>query len=787
MITHYWKLAWRNILKDKIYSFINLIGLSIAITSCFLVIFWAKYEFSFEDCHLKVDRIYKVLVDREKMNNVASDPEQVRPSIFRQLKETFPEIKASTFVNHSQATFIYEDKGEAITVDYVNTTPDYLEIFSYEFIEGNKENIKNENGVIISQELAYKIFGEENAVGKTISLMRRPVLTVNAVVKMPKNTNLKFDILDLSAERGLSVGVHYILIGEKTRISKETQQRMRDFLSTISETEDKLIYQPLKDAYFHTPKKLAVPKELAGNTNDWKVYGDLKKIYLFLFTALLILAIAIINYVNTSTARALSRMREVGIRKVVGSNRRQLVFRFLEETLIISAASIVIALAATKFLFPAFSIMMESKATFLFNFDTILIIFALCLIITIFSGGYAAFYLSSIDPVTVIQGGVQPSSKENFRKILIGFQFFLSIGMLISTFMIYKQIYYIFTANTGVNSKNIIVIETLSRNAEDFIQTIKENPHIIEVTHASRAPYDIQNNMSDVSWEGMKETGNAIKFSQIYCDHSYAATFGLQVIRGEFIQSDWNRNVDLKSCDLIINETFQKLMGEDDPLGITVNFGFVLSGKIVGVVKDFNFRPLKEPITPLIIAFMPSSFRNIYVKTSGINNKETTDYILKKYKELKVSPTEPLLYYTAEDDYNTMYKTELQIKKMLIYFSIISLCLCIMGIIGMVTLMIEKRKKEIAIRIINGAIIGNIILLFINYFIKIIGVACLFVIPVSYIILLRWIQTYAFSTSLSWWIFVLIPVVVALITAILITIQLFLSIRRNPAEVIKKE
>jgi len=238
----------------------------------------------------------------------------------------------------------------------------------------------------------------------------------------------------------------------------------------------------------------------------------------------------------------------------------------------------------------------------------------------------------------------------------------------------------------------------------------------------------------------------------------------------------------------VINQAFQRLMRVDNPIGITINYG--ASGKIIGVVKDFNFKPLKETVTPLIICFNPEASTKVYIKTTGKNKKETLDYILKKYKEMGGGIKlwgMPVMYHTVEDDFSAMYKTELQTLKMLTVFSIISLCLSVLGIFGIVTFMIEKRTKEIAIRRINGAETKDIFVLFIFNFAKIIGIACIIAIPISFMALYKWIQTYAFRTSLSWWIFVLVPLVVSLITATLIAVQVFFTTRRNPAEVIKIE
>jgi len=782
MITHYLKIALRNIFKDKIYSLINLIGLSVAIACCFLLIFWIKFELSFEDCQPKAGRIYKVL-EVEKRADGIHKSDGIRPGIASQLKKTFPEIEASTVVGHESLSFVYENK-EGIMADYTTTTPDYLDIFSYEYIEGNKENVLKNRGVIMSEETARKFFGKESAIGKTV-IFGKTGHNVQAVVRIPQNTSMKFDILDPYASYG--DGVHYILVKENARFSEETQRRMANLLSTTRETEHKLSFQPLKDIHLHSPKELAV------NTN-WQTYGDLKQIYLFSAVALLILIIAIINYVNTSTARAMSRMKEVGIRKVTGSTQWQLIVRFLSDAFIISAASIVLAIIVSKYLFPEFSAIMGNQTAFFLNFNTLLIMLAVCLIITFLSGGYAAFYLSSFGPVTVLRGGVNPGSKENLRKILIGLQFVLSIGMLISTSVIYKQTRYMFTADTGVDRENIIILDTdLWYDVENFIQTIKrENSNIIDATIAWGAPYNAQYIYSGVSWEGSPEAVKTVEFGEIFCDYHYANTFGLKVIAGEFIQPGWTwwQNANKTSFSIVINQSFQKLMGIDNPIGITVNYAGGLSGEIIGVVKDFNFKPLKEPITPLIISFDPEVSNKVYIKTTGKNKKETLDYILKKYKEMGAGISMwgmPVMYHTVEDDFNAMYKTELRTIKMLTVFSILSLCLSVMGIFGMVSFMVEKRTKEIAIRRINGAETKDIILLFIRNFAEIIGIACAIAIPVSFVVLYKWIQAYAFRTSLSWWIFVGVPVVVSLITAAIISVQVFFTTRQNPANAIKLE
>ena len=646
MIIHYLKIALRNILKDRVYSIINLTGLSIAVACCFLSIYWIRFELSFEDYHPKAGRIYKVL-EVEKRADGFHNSEYLRMGIACQLMEAFPEIESYTVDNTWQRSFSYEEN-EGFMVNFVETTPEYLDLFSYEYIKGSKESVLNNRGIIISEETSGKFFGEESAIGKTLNLFGDSY-TIHAVVRIPQNTHLKFEVLDPFANRIDGTGVQYILIRENTPFSKESQQRMSDYLNTarmraheryqqgrietikkdfaagkrteeearqyieslqgltISQTENTLAFLPLKDVHLHSPK------ELSANT-PVQTFGNLKQLYLYLLITLLIIVVAIINYVNTSTARTMSRMKEVGVRKVTGSTHKQLVLRFLSDAFILSAVSVVIALMITNRLFSEFSILMGNRIPFRMDFINILIAMVVCMLITILSGGYAAFYLSSLKPVTILRGGFRPGSKENLRKILIGFQFFISIGIIIVMLNVYRQINYMLTADTGVDRDNILIINTGYWEQSDvFIAAIKSgSPNIIDASFAFMTPNNATYSYTGVSWSGSPEEVKGIEVAKIYCDHHYARTFGLKVISGEFIQPGLDDSEEAN--DIVINESFQKMMGVDNPIGITL---YPENGKIIGVVRDFNFKPLKEPVTPLILSYNPPAHTKLYVKITG--------------------------------------------------------------------------------------------------------------------------------------------------------------------------
>jgi putative ABC transport system permease protein len=776
MLKHYLTIAFRSMTKEKSYLLVNITGLSIAVACCFLLIFWVKFELSYEHCYPDADRIYR-LVKVEEREDGPSRNARIRPHIAKELKERFPQLEASTYLSIESLPFVEDgdEEKDGVMLNLGTTNEDFLKIFSYIYLEGTPQSIVKNKDCIITKEAAQKLFGKESPVGKTIRFAQTGY-TIGAVIELPVNTDVRFDVLKCF-NQGNYGGVHYLMMKKNTKLTPELKKQMEGFLSTLNDTPDKLELQAIQVMHLYSP---------------WENSTRLTQIYLFSFIALLILLIAVINYINTSIARAINRVKEVGVRKITGSNRRQLILRFLFDSFILSFFAVLIALGLVVLMFPGFSEIMGIRIGLQFDFGLILIAFGFCIFISILSGGYAAFYLSAFSPVDLFRGGSKTGSKENLRKALIGIQFFLCIGVLICTVFVYKQMNGIINADTGVNRKNIIVLETsLWYQAEDFIQEIKkENPNVIDASLAMCPPFNASWGYAGISWEGSKEDVRKTEFIEISCDTHYAEVFGLQLLAGEFIPpglSWWQYSTD-DSYNIVINESFQKLMNEENPIGITVIYGWGRKGKIIGVVKDFNFKPLKEKITPLIISFNPESCMNVYVKTNGQNPKETLAYILEKYKQMKPDyKNRPVMYHTAEDEYRKMYTAELRIAKLSLTFSILSFVLSLMGVISMISFMAEKRTKEIAIRKINGANIFDIIRLFIREILKAGLIASIPAIVVSYLIMHQWLSAYVYRTPLSVWIFILIPVLVFTIVGVVISLQIYWTARKNPLDALRSE
>jgi len=788
MLRHYLKIAARSIIKDKAYSIVNIIGLSLAVACCFLLIFWVMFELSYENSYSNSDRIYR-LINVENKNGKISRSVDFKNPLVNQLKENFPQIEAVCCIDMIELPFFKDGDSDrdGIMASYLETSMDFLKMFSFNYLEGSPENVKNDKDIIITKTTARKIFGEKSALGKHINYgtgIMQYTYTVVAVIDLPQNTQIKFDIL-YPTEKSASSNNNYLMFKRGVENASELSNQINVFLTKNSESKVKIELQALKDIHLYTPKDIMT-------NSKWEKYGNLNQIYLFSLSGILILIIALINYINTSISRALSRMKEVGVRKVTGASKTQLVLRFLSESFILSTISILVAILFVRFLFADFSEIMGNRILLIYNWQTILIAVSLCLFVSLLSGGYSAFYLSSLNPVLVLRGGSKSGTKEGLRNILLGLQLFLSIIILTCTVIIYKQINTVLNADTGVNRENVIVLESsLWYDSESFIERIKkENPNIIDATMASSPPYNASWGYAGVSWEGCNEGVKNMEFTQIWCDSHFANTFNLEIIDGEFIKPglSWFNSSNDKSYDIVVNESFKKLMGVKNPIGTSVTYSLGLTGKIIGVVKDFNFKPLREKVSPLIISFNPECTSNMFIRTNGNDKQKTLQYILAKYKEMKPNYSNtPIIFHTVDEDYKKMYVAELRTAKILSIFAFISLILSLMGIISMVSFMIEKRTKEIAIRKINGARIYDIVLLFSKTLVKIAIVVSVFALPICYIIMHGWLENYVYRTVLSWWIFVLIPGLIMFLLLIVITIQVYFTALKNPVDSLRKD
>lgn len=800
MLRHYLKISFRSIWKDKVYSLINIIGLTIAIACCFLFIFWIRYELSFEKDHVNADRIYVVL-EAEIRSDQIKKHIKLQPPVFRELKADYPFVEEVTCVSIERLHYSTENKNR-LMLSIAFSYPELLTIFPLKCVAGTMEGIKqNKKGRLISEAAAINYFGSAiNAVGKTF-YSEFDNITIEGVVALPLNSHLQFDLLIIDETNAIldySGGVHYMLVKKNYKLansdnylSEKKQAEISKSLSKIQNTRYTYLFQPLKDVHLYSDSTTEhIPHS--------SYYGDYKQVRLFGIITLLILLLAIINYVNTSTARALNRNKEVGVRKITGSSKGLLIIRFLLESLLISVVAVILALDLAKLLLPSFYNVMGNLFPFRLDWGTIGIASLVCIFTSLLSGGYAAFYMSSFNTITALKGGSRTGSKENLRKILLGVQFILCIGILTSTCIIFRQLDYILHKDLGFDRENVYEIETsLWYESEGFQQELCKNPYIIDASMAAAPPFNVEWGYSGVSWSGSNIADQEMTFGMLSCDYRFASVFGFELIEGEFIHPGytWWQWADDKSYSIVVNETFARLLNVDNPVGLTITYfpygsEHSMDGKIIGIIKDFHFKPLQEGIYPLIINFNPELTDKMYIKIRPENKAETLAYIEEIYYQFRtgtIGENIPFNIQPLERTYEQLYQKEVRLERLLILFSILSVFLSFMGIFGMISFMLQKRTKEIALRKINGARIKDILFVFGKEFAYLILLASFIALPIVWILMSQWIQQYVYRTSLGWWLFFVIPLCVLLLTFATIIIQVLNAARKNPIDALRNE
>lgn len=794
MLLHYLKIAWRNIWNDKFYSLINLIGLTIAFTVVFLFVQWMRFELSFEKDNPKACRIYQVQETVKRADGIYKTP-YIRPGMHKELKERFPVIEEVVLFERGKTSDL--DPDIPITLESIYATMNFLDVFPMQCTAGTTTTKTDETIAFLSEETAIKMYGNANdALGKTISWYGKTIPVIG-ILRVPKNTMVQFEFLLLLNDDGMfnySGGTHYVLLKENVILTPEIKKSIGNYLTEKWDSENKLVLQPLKDIHLKTDDK--TDKTIRGKI----YYGSIKEIRAFVLVVLLVFLLAVINYVNTSTARAMSRAREAGVRKIVGSSRGQLAVRFLTEAFIISLVAVFLAFDIAKVLHRPFENVMGNPFPFHINIFTLSLAAMMVLFTSVMASGYAAFYLSSLNPVSIVLGNTgKPGSKNTLRKILLGVQFAIAIGVLICTWTVYRQLDYMLNKDLGFNKENIYIQEVgYLPEFEDYIERLKRSPFIVNASIASDAPYNVKLQYSEVSWEGAPQGTEAFNFIELSCDDRYAETFGLKLVQGVFIQPKlgWRIGITPETYNIVVNEAFVKLMGVENPLGITVNYGLPgynkASGEITGVVKDFYFRPMNNRISPLIIRFSPGISFQIFIKINPAHEKEALEYIDKTWNDFTATARfmigrPPLSLKSMDVDYKELYKTDARMQKILLIFSLASIVLSFMGVMSMVAFIIEKRTKEIGIRKINGARWLDIIREFWHEFLLLAGIATVPAVLISHWFMHNWLQQYVYRPAFGWWVFILVPLFIVALTALILYWQVQSIAKRNPAECLKSE
>lgn len=788
MFKNYFKTAIRSLLRNKGYSLLNIMGLAIGMASTILILLWVNNEMSTDRFYSKIDRLYS-MNNRDNFSGQlqawSATPKILGPTI----KQDYPEIEDMTRVGNNNFLFTVGETKISESGSYVDST--FFNLFDLPLISGDtKTALAGVNKVILTQEFANKLFGDDNPVGKTVKVDSTDIFTVSGVLKkLPANTNFRFKYLipwsyrkklnDDDQYWGNNSVATYVLL--KQGVSVNTfNQKVKDV--TINHTKgqenstSQIFAFPLKDKYLYNKSE-----------NGKYVPGRLVMVRLFSVIAVLILLIACINFMNLSTARSEKRAKEVGVRKVVGARKGSLILQFMLESIIIALIAFLIALLIVLLVLPFFNNLVGKKlhlpiASFEFWVQSLLFI----IFTGILAGSYPAFFLSSFSPVKVLKGTYRrANSKINPRSILVVTQFTFAIVLIISTIVISRQIQYVQSRDRGYNQDALVFSYMTGDISKHYLSLRQDLLSSGAVTAVSESMSPITQRYSDgwgFSWQGSQPEDAKLDFVRFSTDAQFAKTIGVKITQG--------RDIDIyqyptDSSAMLLTETSVKMMRLSNPIGMTVK-GDEREWRVVGIVKDFVIESPTDKVAPMLVLGPHSWFSTIHYRLnttrSVSDNLKIIEAIFKKY-----NPNFPFEYNFADAEYAVKFADINRISKLTKLFSILTIFISCLGLFGLAAYMAEVRTKEIGVRKVLGASIASITSLLSKDFLKLVLVAILVAIPIAWYASHRWLMNYDYRIGMPIWAFVLAGI---LSIAIAILTVGFLSLRAaksNPTKSLRSE
>lgn len=807
LLPNYLKTLIRNITRYKFYTSLNLVGLAIGFACCFCILLYIQHERSYDRHHDKADRIYRATMNYQFDGGSHWAP--IGPPAADALKSGIPEIEEVTRFFPFGGDFVLFGRGEnrfQLTEGvYADST--VFDVFSYPLRSGNPETaLKAPRSVVLSQELARTIFGEENPVGQTLQLMEREDyhLTVTGVLEpMPETTHIPFNyMISLSTfyDNELAAGWNpdnsltwagfytYVLLREsvgKEAVEQKLPAFLDQFLASLAEPGTaasesvSMVLQPLTDIHLHS----SLEKEYRAN-------GDIRYVYLFGIVAIFVLLIACANFINLTTARAGDRMREIGIRKTLGSGRRQLAFQFLSESVLLSLTALLLAWGLTLLLLPTLNQVTGNsfQADLLLTPDIIWSFLAISLVAGLLSGSYPAIYMSGFSPVKVLKGVAPDSSSSTFlRKGLVVFQFAISLFLIIGTVVVYSQLNYLQTREMGFDKEGIINIplygefgEFVDGNRETVKEELLRNPDIISASIGGDYPGK-RYSMEGVRPEGWDEEEDLmVRIAMNGIDHDYTATLGVKIVAGR----NFSRHSPADTNAWLVNEAAVRALELEEPVGQMLHWGDY-SGPIVGVVEDFNYRSLHSPIEPLVIPLRPDRGSTLFVRTRAGSIPRVLEFLEQEVK--KAAPGAVFEYSFLSEQFDSLYRTENRMSSIFWYFSLVAILIACLGLFGLSTYTINQRAKEIGVRKVLGASAQTIVMLVSWRFIRLIGIAFVLAAPASWLVMNGWLNSFAYKTDLAVWMFGGAGILVLALSLATVGWQAFRSALANPVKLLRSE
>ncbi|UCC41020.1 MAG: ABC transporter permease [Candidatus Aminicenantes bacterium] len=785
MIKNYLKIALRNIKRHKGYSFINIVGLAIGMACCILILLWVQDELSFDRFHENAADIYRVIQDinfTDHSTTWAITQGPLAPS----LKKDFPEIINATRITWRGSRLTYGEKSFDERVGMADGS--IFEMFTFPLVKGDATTaLSDPRSIVLTEETAEKYFGTEDPLGKTIKADGRYDFLVTGVMKnVPRNSHLQFDFLiPFIFGRELNYTVdNWRNSGFRTYVQLQQGIPYQEVVDKISgylfkkptiEKDARLNLQPLTRIHLHS------------NYEFDSSHGDITFVAIFSVIAFFILLIACINFMNLTTARSGNRAKEVGMRKVVGAYKTDLVRQFFGETILLAFIALLLALILVWLLLPVFNNLSAKELSLDIQGNPLILLglVSIAMLTGIISGTYPALFLSAFRPVKVLKGALQSGSKGSvFRRILVVFQFSLTILLIISTTVVYTQLNYMRNRKLGYDKEYMIYMGMrgdMRFKFEAVKNELLQNPSILAVTASSNVPtygYSFSNSLW--RWDGQNPDEETL-MRAVFVDYDYFKTFAIEIVEGRSYSKEFP--TDAKEA-IIVNEAAVKAMGMESPIGKRLSLNR-RNFKIVGVVKNYHFRSLRQEIDPLILMFHPPACRSLFARLKSDNIPQTIGYIEGIWKTF--APGYPFRYRFLDEALDNLYRAEKRVGTIFRYFSFLAIVISCLGLFGLASFMAERRTKEIGIRKVLGASVSGIVVLLSKEFTKWVLVANLIAWPVAYYAMNKWLQGYAYRTNMQLWIFIMAAMLALLIAVFTVSYQAIKASLANPVEALRYE
>ena len=780
MLKNYFKIAYRNLIRNKVFTTINVLGLALGMVCVLFILQWVWDEVSVDGFHEKGDRLYRI------RQEVRWDGIQIWKStpgpLADVLREEIPEIEKVCKTTYEMEVAINVD-GNLSKERGIYAEPDFLRMFTFPLLLGNKETALDGPGkIVISRHFAERYFPGEEALDKIIQVDGKEY-SVTAVMENPSGTSsIQFDFIMPQADFekgkeslttwGNATLMTYVLLNQKAdRFAVE--DKIANIMVEKGEPGNKLFLEAVPDMYLYN-----------NYINGKQAGGKITYVYLFSAIALFILLVACINFMNLTTAKSIQRAQEIGVRKTNGARRIDLMTQFMGEALVTAVLSMFIAVLLVGLLQPIFNELTgKSFDTFFLSPTQLVMLAGITFVTGILAGSYPAFFLSSLKPIQSLKGSIKLGPGNiRLRKALVVFQFTLTIALMVSTMVVYLQIRYVQEKNPGYDRENLVIsplFGDLYGKREVMKEMLLQSSAIQSVAFADNHPHNIGRSSGDLNWPG-KQEGQTVNVTPLSVGYDFLETMKINLKDGRNFSTDYASD----SIAYIVNEATAKLMGMEDPVGQEIEF-WLGKGPIVGVVKDFHFTSMHQQIKPLVMMAMPENAAGVLIRTVSGQNREAISALEQVAQE--INPEYAVEYQFLDEAYGELYKNEQLMGKLAWVATGFVIFISCLGLSGLSLFMAEQRTKEIGVRKVMGASVGGLVALLSKDFLKLVLIGFVLAVPIGFYAMTRWLESFAYRIPIEWWVFGLAGATATLIALVTVGGQSVKAALANPVDSLRME